>query len=129
MILFILLILTGLFIIIAAKCDKKHEDIAILFCIFSAIVGMIFVGLSIVAIIIKVPYFREQKKIEFEQRYQSIMFCIEHEKIGTTSLASDIAEYNSEVLKGRMDQNSAWFSVITHDFYEELPIIEIEMED
>ena len=129
MILFILLILTGLFIVIAAKCDIKHEDTAIIFCILSAVVGMILSGFIVVAVVVEVPYFKERKRMEFEQKYQSIMFCIEHEKIGTTSLASDISEYNSEVIRGRMDQNSAWFSVITYDFYEELPLIEIEMED
>ena len=124
MILVLLTIITVLFLVIGFK-NIKHELIAITLCLLSAVIGMMLLGLSIFAIIIKVPYVREQRKIEFEQRYQSIMFCIEHENFGTTSLASDIAEYNSEVLKGRMDQNSAWFSVITYDFYEELPLIEL----
>ena len=125
MILVLLTILTVLFLVIGVKCNIKHELIALTLCVLSAVIGVILLGLSIVAIIIKVPYVREQGKIDFEQRYQAIMFCIEHENFGTTSLASDIAEYNSEVLRGRMDQNSAWFSVITYDFYEELPLIEI----
>lgn len=125
MILVLLTIITTLFIVIGVKCNVKHELIALILFALSAVIGMILLGLSIVAIIIKVPYFREQKKIDFEQRYQSIMFCIEHENFGTTSLASDIAEYNSEILRGRMNQNSAWFSVITYDFYEELTLIEL----
>lgn len=129
MILFILLILTGLFLVIAAKCDIRHEDIAIISCVLSAVVGLFLFAFIVAAVIVEVPYFKERKRIDFEQKYQSIMFCIEHEKIGTTSLASDISEYNSEILRGRMDQNSAWFSVITYDFYDDLPLIEIEMED
>lgn len=129
MILFILLILTGLFIIIETKCDKKHDYIALLFCILSAVVGMILFGFIVVAVIVEVPYFKERKRMEFEQRYQSIMFCIEHEKVGATSLASDIAQYNLDVLQGRRDQNSIMFSFTSYDFYDDLPIIELEMED
>ena len=126
MILVFLTIITVLFLVIGVKCNIKHELIALTLCFLSVVIGMFLLGFSILAIMTKVPYFREQKKIEFEQRYQSIMFCIEHENFGTTSLASNIAEYNSKVLIGRMDQNSAWFSVITYDFYDDLPLIEME---
>lgn len=43
-----------------------------------------------------------------------------------TLLASDISNYNKEVLKGRLNADNPWISWFTNDVYDEIPLIEFE---
>lgn len=72
-------------------------------------------------------YFKEQKKLEYDVRYETIICVIDDGcRYNTTEeLVNMIAEYNRDVLKGRETMKNLWFKDFDYDFYEDLEVIEI----
>ena len=101
--------------------------------------GMICVGLVVVTSIIMfcmviecvavhIPIVRKQKLAEYEQTYSAISQMINNNDNAVITLSSQIAEYNADVLKGRMMQDNILVSCLDYDFYYDLPLIELNNE-
>lgn len=74
------------------------------------------------------PPLAYQKQLKIETWYQSITQAIAEDSQNTVVLAGEIAEYNSEVLKGRYAMHSAWLSFQEYSFWDDIPLIGLEGE-
>lgn len=125
-------ILVILAVIVAASIfylKSKHtgdiiECIAIVAGILS---GGLFCALVIISACIKSDYSETQEYNKLNERYKTIVYACNSGKNNIVSLTGDIAEYNSEILNGRMAMDNIWFSLYNYDFYYDLPLIELEV--
>ena len=72
-----------------------------------------------------VQYFKTADRLLLEQKRAAIIYCLESSPESIVGLASDISEYNTTIMTGRLRQDNIWFSNITCDFYDELELIEV----
>lgn len=85
--------------------------------------GALSIALGITAIIVNFPVNVECKKIELQTTYDTLVYELKNGE--TTTLTRDIAEYNTEILTGRMTQNDFWVGIFNPNIYDELPLIEV----
>lgn len=69
---------------------------------------------------------RECELTEYEERYKAIAYSCQSNPENVVILSKEIAEYNSDVLKGRIEMDNFWLSFFDYDFYYDLPLIETE---
>jgi hypothetical protein len=99
-------------------------------CLFGGIISGVIATICVVFFIgIHVQYFKTADRLQLEQKRAAIIYCLESSPESIVGLASDISEYNTTVMTGRLRQDSIWFSNITYDFYDELELIEIESKE
>lgn len=124
-------ILIILAVIVAASIfylkSKNTNDIIEFIAITASILsGGVFCVLVIISAWIKSDYSETQEYNKLNERYKTIVYACNSDKNNIVSLTGDIAEYNSEILNGRMAMDSIWFSLYNYDFYYDLPLIEME---
>lgn len=131
MIIFIMILITVLLSLVAyvGLNDYSFEIVGIISLILGIIAGVITFGMIIEAIIVHIPINRKQELTEYEQTYYVITQMIDNNDNAVITLTSQIAEYNADVLKGRMMQDSKMLSILDYDFYYDLPLIELDNED
>lgn len=127
MIIFIMILITVLLSLVAyvGLNDYSFEIVGIISLILGIIAGVITFVMIIVAIVVHIPINRKQELTEYEQTYYVITQMIDNNDNAVITLTSQIAEYNADVLKGRMMQDSKMFSILDYDFYYDLPLIEL----
>jgi predicted RND superfamily exporter protein len=108
--------------------NYNFETIGIISLLLGVIVGVITSIMIVVAIVIHIPINRKTKLTEYEQTYYVITQMIDNNDKAVITLTSQIAEYNADVLKGRMMQDSKMLSILDYDFYYDLPLIELDNE-
>ena len=122
--------LTILFLLLATfLCfvgyDKTYSE-------FFSIGGFMCFGTELLFCILlfftHIPPIAKQKQIEVMAKYQTITQAIAEDSQNTVVLAGEIAEYNSEVLKGRYAMHSAWLSFQEYSFWDDVPLIGLEGE-
>lgn len=74
-------------------------------------------------------YFRKTAMAEYEEKRNAILYVIEKSEGSVVGLASDISDYNSSVLHGRMRMHNIWFKNLSYDFYEDLELIDVSTEE
>lgn len=124
MILLISIIVTVLLLIVAVKTDRYNETISVISGILG-IIGAIFIIVFIcVAISVRIPMLRNIKYNEYQQRYNSIVYALESSPENVRLLTTEISDYNSEVLNGRIMMDSKMFGILDYDFYYDLPLVD-----
>ena len=107
--------------------SKAYDDIAQL---LSISVGVVAIGVwaffFILALIVHNDFIRERRLTEYEERYNAIAYSCQSHPENMVILSQEIAEYNSDVLKGRLEMDNFWLSFFDYDFYYDLPLIETE---
>ena len=118
--------------IIGYMCVDNYNDavsvlgfVSMLSCVI--VCGIVLV-MIVICIIVHIPYFKKVELMKYEQRYNSISYVINNYTSNVISLTEEISEYNSDVLKGRMWQDSFWLSALEYDLYYDLPLIELSTE-
>lgn len=76
----------------------------------------------------KVPAFERAERIKREEQYKTIKFILETDKIPGSDIIEQITDYNSMVLKRQADNKSIWLRAYTYDFWDDMPLIELEEE-
>lgn len=109
---------------ICKKISYKILAIIMTMGIISTVVNMV-PTLSIIDV--KVPYFKDKKLIEYQQKYITLSEGVKRDS-GYLLLASDISDYNADVIKGRRALESFWFKDFTYDFWYDLELIDIHYE-
>ena len=127
MIIFIMILITVLLSLVAyvGLNDYSFPIVGIISLISGIVVGVITSIMIIVAIIVHIPINRKQELTEYEQTYYVITQMIDNNDKAVITLTSQIAEYNADVLKGRMMQDSKMLSILDYNFYYDLPLIEL----
>lgn len=130
MIIFIMILITALLSLLAFATlnNYKFETIGFISLILGIITGVITLIMIIAAISVHTPINRKLQLTEYEQTYQVITQMIDNDDKAVITLTSQIAEYNADVLKGRMMQDSKMLSILDYDFYYDLPLIELNNE-
>lgn len=131
MIIFIMILITVLLSLVAyvGLNSYSFDILGEVFCLLAIIAGVITSIMIIVAITVHIPINRKQELTEYEQTYYVITQMIDNNEKAVITLTSQIAEYNADVLKGRMMQDSKMLSILDYDFYYDLPLIELDNED
>ena len=80
----------------------------------------------VLALCVHSNFNRECKLTEYEERYKAIAYSCQSNPENVVILSKEIAEYNSDVLKGRLEMDNFWLSFFDYDFYYDLPLIETE---
>ena len=111
------------------KIFKKISDntlaIMVTIGIISAVVNMVP---TLLIIEVKIPYFKDKKLIEYQQKYITLSEGVKRDS-GYLLLASDISNYNTDVIKGRRALESFWFKDFTYDFWYDLELIDVYYEE
>lgn len=76
----------------------------------------------------RVPAFERAERIKREEQYKTIRFILETDKIPGSDIIEQITDYNSMVLKRQANNKSIWLRAYTHDFWDQMPLIELEEE-
>lgn len=126
---FVIVLLVLLAIAGLNSYKSVFETIGIISCALGIIAGILTFCMIFVAISVRVPIIRKQKLVEYEQSYYTITQMIGNNNNDVVTLTNHVAQYNADVLKGRMMQDSKLFSVFDYDFYYDLPLIELNSED
>ena len=128
MIIFIMILITVLLFLVAyvGLDSYSFEIVGMISVLLGIIVSVITSIMIIVAIIVHIPINRKQELTEYEQTYYVITQMIDNNDKAVITLTSQIAEYNADVLKGRMMQDSKMLSILDYDFYYDLQLIELE---
>ena len=80
----------------------------------------------ILALSVHSDFNRECELTEYEERYKAVAYSCQVHPENTVILSKEIAEYNSDVLEGRLAMDNFWLSFFDYDFYYDLPLIETE---
>ena len=128
MIIFIMILITVLLSLLAFVTlnNYKFEIISLTSLLLAIIASVITFIMIVVAIAVHIPINRKQQLTEYEQTYYVITQMIDNDDKAVITLTSQIAEYNADVLKGRMMQDSKMLSILEYDFYYDLPLIELK---
>ena len=128
MIIFIMILITVLLSLLAFVTLNKYifEIVGMTSVILGIVAGTITFIMITVAIVVHIPINRKQQLTEYEQTYYVITQMIDNNDKAVITLTSQIAEYNADVLKGRMIQDSKMLSILDYDFYYDLPLIELK---
>ena len=128
MIIFIMTLITVLLSLLAFVTlnGYEFETIGIISLLLVIVAGVITFIMIAAAIAVHIPINRKQKLTEYEQTYYVITQMIDNNDKAVITLTSQIAEYNADVLKGRMMQDSKMLSILEYDFYYDLPLIELQ---
>lgn len=116
------IVAASIFYLKSKNTDDIIEWIAITAFVLS---GGTFCALVFISAWIKSDYSETQEYNKLNERYKTIVYACNSDKNNIVSLTGDIAEYNSEILNGRMAMDSIWFSLYNYDFYYDLPLIEL----
>lgn len=76
----------------------------------------------------KVPALERADKIKREEQYKAITFILDNDKIPGSDIIEQITDYNSTVLKRQINNKSIWLRAYTYDFWDDMPLIELEEE-
>lgn len=130
MIIFIMILITVLVSLLASVTlnSYKFEIISFISLLLGIVAGVITFIMIVVAIAVHTPINRKRQLTEYEQTYHVITQMIDNNDKAVITLTSQIAEYNADVLKGRMMQDSKMLSILDYDFYYDLPLIELNSE-
>lgn len=93
--------------------------ILVAFALFFSIAALISVHL---------PNGREKELCKYQQRYEVITYALQDDSSYVAILVDDIADYNSDVLNGRREQDNFWLGAFEYDFYYDLDLIELGEE-
>ena len=74
-------------------------------------------------------WWSEQAKIQYIEKRKALVYCMTQDPGSVRSLASDISDYNYQILKGRRLNASSWFNLETYDFWDELELIEVGSDE
>ena len=95
-----------------------------------AVIEMVFgIGVFICICILigaKVPAFERAERIKREEQYKAIRYILDNDKIPGSDIISEITDYNSMVLKRQANNKSIWLRAYTYDFWDDMPLIELE---
>ena len=128
MIIFIMILITVLLFLVAyvGLDSYSFEIVGMISVLLGIIAGVITSIMIIEAIVVHIPINRKQELTEYEQTYYVITQMIDNNDNAVITLTSQIAEYNADVLKGRMMQDSKMLSILHYDFYYDLQLIELQ---
>ena len=78
-----------------------------------------------------IPFFKEQARIEYDTRYETIMNVTgDGCRYNTVEeLTQMVSEYNADVRKGRNGRQNWLLRDYYYDFYDELELVEFEKYD
>ena len=79
-------------------------------------------------IVAKIPAIERAERIKREEQYKTIKFILETDKIPGSDIIEQITDYNSMVLKRQANNKSVWLRDYTLDFWDDMPLIELEEE-
>lgn len=128
MIIFIMVLITVSMSLLAFVTlnNYKFETVSIISLLLAIISSVITFIMIAVIIAVHTPINRKRQLTEYEQTYYVITQMIDNNDKAVITLTSQIAEYNANVLKGRMMQDSKLLSILDYDFYYDLPLIELD---
>lgn len=127
MIILVCVLITLLLFFIVYK--DWNEILTMISLIFSAVaVGTVIVML-VVCIMVHVPMYKKSQLIKYEQQYNIISTTIKNSSGNIIALTNEIADYNSDIIKGRLYQDSIWIGILIEDIYYNLPLIELPVSE
>lgn len=108
-------------------CKKGDSDCTELCGIFCSIVGIIGLAVCIPLFVgVYVPIIEQNTRTQYEERYKAIKYILDTNNLPGSDVIEQISSYNYDVMSKRRCNKSIWLKDYTFDFYDELPLIELE---
>lgn len=70
--------------------------------------------------------FKRNARTKLEEQYKAINYILENDKIPGSDIIEQVTEYNITILTKRYYNSISLLEPYTFDFYDELPLIELE---
>lgn len=106
-----------------------NDILTLISLIFGAVTTGILIALLITCIVVRVPMYKKSKLIKYEQQYNIITTTIKNSSGNVIALTNEIADYNSNIIAGRLYQDSILIGILTEDIYYDLPLIELPVSE
>ena len=120
--LFAIILVAGVILI-----KKGSTDTAELCGLGCLIVGIIGLAVCIPFLIgVHVPMIEQNTRTQYEERYKAIKYILDTNNLPGSDVIEQISSYNYEVMSKRRYNKSIWLKDYTFDFYDELPLVELE---
>ena len=128
MILIVLLVITIAAAITASVYAKKpYNDTPAYIAFFVSLTGLsAFLVTGLTAVVTHIPLQVKNKRLDYEQRYQTITDVIRRDEKNSIVIAGEIADYNAEIMQGRNNMHDPWIGIMQYQFWDDLPLIEYE---
>lgn len=98
-----------------------------LVCFVLAIcIGASFVACVALYIGAHMRFNERDARIKLEEQYKTINYILENDKIPGSDIIEQVTEYNSTILTKRYYNSITLLEPYTFDFYDELPLVELE---
>lgn len=107
----------------ALIAEKKESVTALIVFLFSLAVGIVSLAGLITT---KLPILELQEKIKLEETYTTLNYMLKSDKNNCIVLSKEISEYNASIKQGREMLNNFWFKDYQYEFWNEMPLIELE---
>lgn len=93
-------------------------------CLVIGIIGLavcipLFIG-------VYMPMIEQNTRTQYEERYKAIQYILDTNNLPGSDVIEQISSYNYEVMSKRRCNKSIWLKGYTFDFYDELPLVELE---
>lgn len=96
-------------------------------CFILAIcIGASFVACIALYIGAHMRFNERDARIKLEEQYKTINYILENDKIPGSDIIEQVTEYNSTILTKRYYNSISLLEPYTFDFYDELPLVELE---
>lgn len=125
LIIFLFAIIFAAGVILIKKEDRWGiSDACGLGCLVISIIGF---GVCIPLLIgVHVPIIKQNTRTQYEERYKTIKYILDTNNLPGSDVIEQISSYNYDVMSKRRYNKSIWLKDYTFDFYDELPLIELE---
>lgn len=131
MIVLVLLIISAVFFVVFLKTNDNLnllvvQLISLVLCCAAGVgsLCLFFQHLSVT-----IPPLKEAKRMCYEETYKTLTYAINNDIDNIITLSKNIAEYNAEILSGRIMMDNFITSYITYDFYYDLDLITLDNDD
>lgn len=121
---FLFAIVFAVGVILMKKGSSDASDFCGLGCLVISVIGL---GVCIPLLIgVHVPMIEQNTRTQYEERYKTIKYILDTNNLPGSDVIEQISSYNYDVMSKRRFNKSIWFKDYTFDFYDELPLIELE---
>lgn len=124
LIIFLFAIVFVVGVILMKKGDVDAAELCGIGCLIVSIVG--FAVCIPLLVGVYVPINEQNTRTQYEERYKAIQYILDTNNLPGSDVIEQISSYNYEVMSKRRCNKSIWLKDYTFDFYDELPLIELE---
>ena len=129
MIVLVLLIISVVFFVVFLKTNDNLLVVQLISLGLCCVAGVSSLCLFCRHLSVTIPLLKETKRMCYEETYKTLIYAVNNDSDNIITLSKNIAEYNAEILGGRIMMDNFITSYVTYDFYYDLDLITLDNDD